>query len=76
MRLPQRHLAFLLVLLYTAVLVAGCFCIWSLERVTPTWRFLTIAVAVIGWSWSLTEDMTADQVLPRVGGFGRNEDRA
>jgi hypothetical protein len=62
MRMSQRLLAFMWVLLYSAALVGACFFIWSLEQISPVWRSIMIAGVVVGWSWSLTEDMTVDRV--------------
>jgi hypothetical protein len=76
MRMSQRLLAFMLVLLYSAALVGACFFIWSLEQLSPAWRSIMIAGVVVGWSWSLTEDMAVDQFVPWVRGpRGREDDR-
>lgn len=62
-----RILILLLLLTYTAALVGGAFWIWSLEQMPSLARLLFIGLAVLGYSWSLSEDMTLEQVLPRRG---------
>jgi hypothetical protein len=76
MRPPPRFSAFLLVLLYTAVLVAGCFYLWSREQLDPVGRSLILGLSVIGWSWSMSEGMTVDQLLPRSGRSARKQTSA
>lgn len=71
MRLSPRFGAFLFLLLYSAFTVAGCFFIWSLEQTDTTWRLIWIGLVVSGFAWSLSEDLTLDQLLPRRGGARR-----
>lgn len=76
MGMSQRLLAFMLVLFYSSALVAGCFLIWSLEQLSPVWRSIMVAGVVVGWSWSLTEEMTVDQFLPWVRSHRHRKDVA
>ena len=47
MRMSQRLLTFMLVLLYSAALVGACFFIWSLEQLSPAWRSIMIAGVLV-----------------------------
>jgi hypothetical protein len=62
-----RLLILLFVLTSTAALVGGALWTGSLEQLPSLVRFLVIGLAVLGYSWSLSEDMTMEQVLPRRG---------
>mgnify|MGYP003390791854 CR=1 FL=1 len=68
MQLSPRVQSFALVLLYAAILVAGCLWIWYVaDGIAPLWRGVFITLALVGWSWDLSRDIPLNSLHPRRG---------